>query len=207
LCRYFCPINQTNKTINKNIHTHTHKNYSLIPVDFQTAGHIIDDDLIQMLVKPMPAGVTMTVLMDCCHSGTVLDLPYKISATDTEFVREENFNMDIVSEPVRKDRGPVDYSTKKLPKKKKGKKKKKYDDDEYKKDLAPDAPVGPKLAPNGMPVLPIRKKMNVKDIQDEHDDPLNEDELVGDNCTDVQQPEQAQPKKKGILGKLFRKKK
>lgn len=29
----------------------------------------------------MPAGATLVSVMDCCHSGTVLDLPYKYKAT------------------------------------------------------------------------------------------------------------------------------
>lgn len=49
---------------------------TLIPVDFQTSGHIVDDTLCDEIVKKMPKGVLVTALMDCCHSGTVLDLPY-----------------------------------------------------------------------------------------------------------------------------------
>jgi len=50
---------------------------TLIPLDFQKSGHIRDDDLLKILIHPMPAKVTMTCLMDSCHSGTVLDLPYR----------------------------------------------------------------------------------------------------------------------------------
>jgi hypothetical protein len=57
---------------------------TLIPVDFKRAGQIIDDDILKDLVKPMRQGVHVTVLMDCCHSGTVLDLPYRFSADDTQ---------------------------------------------------------------------------------------------------------------------------
>ena len=43
---------------------------TLIPVDFQSAGQIIDDDLLRELVKPMPKDSLLSCLFDCCHSGT-----------------------------------------------------------------------------------------------------------------------------------------
>lgn len=53
---------------------------TLIPVDFQRNGHILDDDLLLELITPMPSGALVTCLMDCCHSGTVMDLPYRFTA-------------------------------------------------------------------------------------------------------------------------------
>ena len=53
---------------------------TLVPLDYESAGQIRDDDLFQALVGEMPAGVTVTCIMDCCHSGTVLDLPYHFVA-------------------------------------------------------------------------------------------------------------------------------
>jgi len=38
---------------------------------------LADDDLRRMLVQPLPSGCRLTVVMDCCHSGTGLDLAYK----------------------------------------------------------------------------------------------------------------------------------
>mmetsp|Transcript_33125 Transcript_33125/g.68088 ORF Transcript_33125/g.68088 Transcript_33125/m.68088 type:complete len:246 (+) Transcript_33125:429-1166(+) len=66
---------------------------TLIPIDFQSEGQIRDDDLLKYLVQPMCEGVTMTCLMDCCHSGTVLDLPYRFIADGdhVEMERNENF--------------------------------------------------------------------------------------------------------------------
>lgn len=49
---------------------------TLIPVDFETAGHIVDDELNTKIIKKFGKGVLVTALMDSCHSGTALDLPY-----------------------------------------------------------------------------------------------------------------------------------
>jgi len=54
------------------------KDSTLIPCDFMQSGMITDDDLYELVVEPLPAGVRMWVMMDCCHSGTALDLPYKV---------------------------------------------------------------------------------------------------------------------------------
>lgn len=53
---------------------------TLVPLNYQEAGQIRDDDLFKVLVGAMPAGVHLTSVMDCCHSGSVLDLPYTFIA-------------------------------------------------------------------------------------------------------------------------------
>ncbi|RKP10957.1 peptidase C14, caspase domain-containing protein [Thamnocephalis sphaerospora] len=49
---------------------------TIVPLDYQTAGMIVDDDLHAILVKPLQEGVRLTTIFDCCHSGTILDLPF-----------------------------------------------------------------------------------------------------------------------------------
>ncbi|TPX08137.1 uncharacterized protein E0L32_010204 [Thyridium curvatum] len=48
----------------------------IYPVDFKQAGHIVDDDMHHIVVKPLPQGCRLTAIFDSCHSGSVLDLPY-----------------------------------------------------------------------------------------------------------------------------------
>ena len=69
---------------------------TLIPIDYKTAGQIRDDDILKRLVIPMPAGVFATCVMDCCHSGTVMDLPYIFIADgeQTKMKEESGFNFD-----------------------------------------------------------------------------------------------------------------
>ncbi|KAL3143777.1 hypothetical protein ABBQ32_003606 [Trebouxia sp. C0010 RCD-2024] len=52
-------------------------NETLCPCDFKQAGQIIDDDLNNWLVNPLPQGVVLHCIIDACHSGSVMDLPYR----------------------------------------------------------------------------------------------------------------------------------
>ncbi|ORZ39357.1 caspase domain-domain-containing protein [Catenaria anguillulae PL171] len=48
---------------------------TILPLDFERAGQITDDELHAVLTKNLPEGVRLTCIFDSCHSGTALDLP------------------------------------------------------------------------------------------------------------------------------------
>jgi Caspase domain len=48
----------------------------ICPVDYATSGFINDDYIYSNLVSKIPESASLFSLMDCCHSGTILDLPY-----------------------------------------------------------------------------------------------------------------------------------
>jgi hypothetical protein len=50
-------------------------NETILPVDYKNK-QLTDDELWGSLVYPLPSGVRLMAIMDCCHSGTGLDLPY-----------------------------------------------------------------------------------------------------------------------------------
>ncbi|KAF6135481.1 hypothetical protein GIB67_015334 [Kingdonia uniflora] len=49
---------------------------TLCPLDFETQGMIVDDEINTTIVKPLTHGVKLHAIIDACHSGTVLDLPF-----------------------------------------------------------------------------------------------------------------------------------
>lgn len=51
---------------------------TICPVDFERVGQITDNELFDVLVMPLQSGVRLTAVMDCCHSGTGLDLPFSL---------------------------------------------------------------------------------------------------------------------------------
>jgi len=54
---------------------------TILPVDFQKNGQIIDDHLHVLLVQSLQAGVKLIAIFDSCHSGTALDLPFIYTPT------------------------------------------------------------------------------------------------------------------------------
>ncbi|CAJ1450726.1 unnamed protein product [Effrenium voratum] len=54
---------------------------TICPEDYEVEGMLLDTELFDTLVRPLPAGCRLTCLMDCCHSGGVLNLPYLFTGT------------------------------------------------------------------------------------------------------------------------------
>ena len=80
----------------------------IYPVDFRTAGHIVDDEMHRIMVQPLQPGVRLTAIFDSCHSGSALDLPYIYSTSGV--VKQPNLAKEagqgllgIVSSYARKD--------------------------------------------------------------------------------------------------------
>lgn len=62
---------------------------TMCPVDYEEAGQILDDQIHDVMVIPLPAGARLTAVFDCCHSGSIMDLPYLYTAKG--IVQEPNF--------------------------------------------------------------------------------------------------------------------
>lgn len=51
----------------------------IAPIDYETSGVIRDTLVFKTLLAPMRYGVHVTIIIDCCDTGMVLDLPYSWS--------------------------------------------------------------------------------------------------------------------------------
>lgn len=61
--------------VDKNGDERDGKDEALVPLDFEKRGMIVDDWLRKNLIDALPRGAQLFGLIDCCHSGTALDLP------------------------------------------------------------------------------------------------------------------------------------
>jgi hypothetical protein len=52
----------------------------IVPSDYSVSGMIRDTLIFKTLLAPMRYGVTVTIMVDCCDNGMVMDLPYSWTA-------------------------------------------------------------------------------------------------------------------------------
>ncbi|XP_066387745.1 metacaspase-1-like isoform X2 [Miscanthus floridulus] len=65
-------------------------NEALCPMDFERSGKILDDEINEIIVRPLGKGVKLHAIVDTCHSGTILDLPYLCRMSRTGYWQWEN---------------------------------------------------------------------------------------------------------------------
>lgn len=76
-----------------------------------TPGIIVDDEIHDIMVKPLPRGCRLTAVLDCCHSGTLLDLPFiydsrgKLKPNNNPIVvQQKSSEADVISLSACKDK-------------------------------------------------------------------------------------------------------
>jgi hypothetical protein len=113
---------------------------ALIPGDYKKSGHILDDELYAQFVTQVPAGVHVVCIIDCCHSGSAMDLPYICDVGDEQLRYKEGFNL---IRPTAATATTKNGGKKPVKKKVKGKKEKDKDS-EADKDVKKDGKKGTK---------------------------------------------------------------
>jgi hypothetical protein len=79
---------------------------------FSVCGTLITDDQINEVVKKVPSGTSMVCVIDACHSGTVMDLPYHFIGGQLVKINDDQFNGNIVSiSGCRDDQVSMDVSS------------------------------------------------------------------------------------------------
>lgn len=73
------------------------KDECLIPSDFKTNGVILDDELFAIISK---AKCPVLLTMDCCHSGSIVDLTYSFDVNKYGIMRKIENKCKIVNENI-----------------------------------------------------------------------------------------------------------
>jgi hypothetical protein len=79
----------------------------ICPVDYDTAGMIKDDELHILMVRELKPKAKLRCFFDSCHSGSVLDLPFRYSSGDS-LIAENN---DVSDKDVLMISGCLDAQT------------------------------------------------------------------------------------------------
>ena len=73
-------------------HFEDHFDEVLVPIDYETNGYIIDDDLLDIIKDTKCRTIIIT---DCCHSATMFDLPwsFEYDKTNKSLIKTKNNSM------------------------------------------------------------------------------------------------------------------
>lgn len=89
----------------------------ILPSDYKERGQIMDDEILKDLIKYMPANVHTTMLVDCCYSGVIGDLPYSLQSKEGAPEQQEiesYYDTDTRQEMMEnEERGDMEYQKKK----------------------------------------------------------------------------------------------
>lgn len=86
------------------------KDQCIFPIDFQENGVIIDNDIRAWMIDVLPPGVRLTAVFDCCHSGSIMDLPFTANP-DTESVERNSGDNSCINASITMFAGCRDDQT------------------------------------------------------------------------------------------------
>jgi hypothetical protein len=83
---------------------------ALVPLDFQSNGLIIDDDLKNIIST---SKCNTRIILDCCHSGSALDLYYNVKTVNNKLIKyyEGKNNLSILKNNIFMISGCMDNQT------------------------------------------------------------------------------------------------
>jgi hypothetical protein len=167
----------------------------LFPSDYANAGCITDDELYSTFVSRISPGVHVVAVIDSCHSGTAMDLPYVCQVGEDDFHPNERFNPATPSTALV----PVDASTTTAANKQKKGKGKKGDKKGKKKKDGDSTTKKSKTGKTGTK----KTKKNAEPEEDVAASTVDDEREYGEDGEDemLEEVEMAEPKKRrGFLG-------
>ena len=84
------------------------KDEFIIPSDYKTAG-VIHDDILRTLISMIKCRTIL--VFDCCHSGTICDLPYQYDLSNNVFIKTQEHQTEMVNREIFKISGSRDNQT------------------------------------------------------------------------------------------------
>jgi hypothetical protein len=81
---------------------------AICPLDFEDRGVLLDDEINETIVRPLGPGVKLHAIVDTCHSGTILDLPYLCRIS--RYARSHHLISNFMLAPISRIQKKIDLN-------------------------------------------------------------------------------------------------